>query len=230
MSDTLSRLAITQSKLFHDWPDEAISRLLENAEVLVLEPRTCVHRSGDVAKYLYIIVAGSLSLSQNMAYGRSFTAAVHLPGDFHGLAPVLSQEPYIYTVVCKGKTVLVRISGEVLRDIIKTNGHLSFSLFNALERRYIHALNLLASAAVSSIQARIAALLLRSIDARSVLGRGTAEVNLSQDEIATMLGTRRQVVNRALREMTAEGAIQVQYGRIAIVDREKLDEMAPDSN
>ena len=42
-----------------------------------------------------------------------------------------------------------------------------------------------------------------------------------------MLGTRRQVVNRVLRDMAATGAIHVQYGRISILDREKLDRMAP---
>jgi CRP-like cAMP-binding protein len=164
-----------------------------------------------------------------MPSGRTFTAAVHLPGDFHGLAPVISQEPYIYTVLCKEKTVLVRIDGEVLRDIIAANGRLSFSLFSALERRFLRALNLHASAAVDSVQTRIAALL-KSVDARSVKGRPADGISLSQDEIAGMLGTRRQVVNRALREMMAEGAIQAQYGRIAIIDREKLDKMAPDSN
>ncbi len=228
MNDRLSRLAITQSSLFKDWPDEAISRLLENSEVLVVEPRSVVHRAGEDAKYLLIVVSGSMILSQDMSSGRSFSAAVHLPGDFHGLAPILSLEPYIHTVVCKERTVLVRIAGEALRDIIAANGQLSFALFGALERRYLQVLNLHASAAVNSIQARIAALL-KSIAARGVKGRASTGINLSQDEIATMLGTRRQVINRALREMTAEGVIQVQYGRIAIIDAEKLDSMAPDA-
>lgn len=229
MSDTLARLAIVQSELFHDWPDEAIARLLDCAEVLVTEPGTCVHRSGDVADYLYIVVAGSMSVTQEMPSGRSFTAGVHLPGDFHGLGPVIARKPHIFTVVCKEKTVLVRISGEILRDIIATNGRLSFSLFGALERRYTEALSLHVSAAVNSTRARIADLL-RSMDARSVRGRSAAGIKLSQDEMATMLGTRRQVVNRVLREMAAEGAIKVQYGRIAIVDSDKLDKMVSDSD
>ena len=53
-----------------------------------------------------------------------------------------------------------------------------------------------------------------------------AAIDLSQDETTAMLGTRRQVVNRVLREMAATGAIEVQYGRIAIVDAEILEKMA----
>ncbi|UUZ64591.1 Crp/Fnr family transcriptional regulator [Polaromonas sp. P1-6] len=227
MSDTLARLTIIQSELFHEWPDEVIARLVEHAEVLVVEPGTCVIRPGDIAKYLCLVAAGSISLYQDMPSGRSFMAGLHLPGEFHGLGPVISQMPHIYTAVCKEKTVLVRVSGTLLRDIIAANGRLSFSLLRGLERRYIQALNLRAVTAVNSIQARIAGLL-KSIDSRGVRGRSASGIKLSQDEIATMLGSRRQVVNRVLREMAAEGAIHIQYGRISITDSEKLDLMASD--
>jgi len=106
------------------------------------------------------------------------------------------------------------------------DGRLSFSLFAALERRHLQALNLHASAAVSSTQAGIAGLH-KSIDARGARGRSNAEISLSQEEIAAMLGTRRQAVSRVLREMEATGAIHLQYGRISIVDHDKLDRLAP---
>jgi CRP-like cAMP-binding protein len=227
MIKTLVRLAITQSELFNTWPDETISRLVLDSDVHVVNAGECVHRAGDTAGYLSLVVSGSMILSRNMRSGRIFTAGVHLPGDFHGLGPVMAQTPYIFTATCKEKTSLVRIPADLLRDIVAVNGRLSLSLFGALEKRYMQALRLHASAAVNSTQARIAGLL-KSIDQRSVRlhVHATTQVNLSQDEIATMLGTRRQVVNRVLRDMAQEGAIHVQYGRISIVDRDKLDAMA----
>ena len=228
MNETLARVAITQSELFNGWPDEAIARLTQDSAVLVVEPGACLIRSGDAADYLFLVVSGSISLSRDMPSGGSFTAGLQLAGDFHGLGPVIAQGEHIYTAVCKDRTVLVRIPADLLRDLVAANGCLSFSLFAALERRYIQALNLHASAAVNSTQARIAALL-KSIDARGVRGRSNAEIRLSQEEIAAMLGTRRQVVNRVLRDMAATGAIHVQYGRISILDREKLDRMAPEA-
>ena len=227
MNETLGRLAITQSELFNGWPDEAIARLIQNADVLVLEPGACLHRSGDPAEYLCLVASGSMNLSLDMPAGCSFTAGIQVAGDFHSLGPAISRRPHTCTVVCKERTVLVRIPADLLRDLVAANGRLSFSLFAALEKRHVQALNLHASAAVNSTQARIAGLL-KSIDARGVRGRSNAAINLSQEEIAGMIGTRRQVVNRVLREMAATGAIQVQYGRISIVDREKLEHMAPE--
>ncbi len=225
MNDTLVRLAISQSELFSNWPDDAIARLIAQAQVLTVEPDTCVHRSGDPAEYVSLLVAGSMVLLREMSGGRSFTGGLHMAGEFHGLGPVVAQTPHIFTATCKERTVLVRIPGTLIREMIAGNGRLAFSLFAALERRHLRAQIRHASAAVDSTQARIAGLL-KSIDARSVPGRAVAEVNLSQDEIAMMLGTRRQVVNRVLREMAEQGAVQVRYGRISITDGAKLDQMA----
>lgn len=225
MKNILVRLTITQSELFSTWPTEAIDRLVEAADILVGEPGTCIHQSGDAANYLYLLAAGWMNLSRAIPAERDFTAGLQLAGDFQGLGPVLTQTPHIHTAMCKEKTVLVRIPGPLLREMVGKDGRLSFSLFAALERRHRRALNLYASAAVHSIRAKLAGLLL-SMNARGVRSQPFPEINLSQDEIATMLGTRRQVVNRTLREMAAEGVVSVQYGKISIADIEKLHKMS----
>lgn len=225
MNETLVRLAITQSRLFGDWPDETISVLIRGADVQEAQAGECVLRSGEPARHVYLVVSGSMHLSLAMPSGRSFTGGVHLAGDFHGLAPAMAQHPNIYTAICKDRTVLVRIPAELLRQLVAANGRLAFSLFSAMEGRFLQALDLHASAAVNSMQARVAALL-KSVDARSLRGPASSEVHLMQHEIATMLGTTRQVVNRTLRVIADANAIRLQYGRILIVDHEKLDQMA----
>ncbi|VTU32854.1 cAMP regulatory protein [Variovorax sp. SRS16] len=225
MTNVLVRLTIAQSELFSTWPEESLDRLIEAADLLVAEPGTCIHQSGDPANYLYLLVNGWMNLSRAIPEERDFTAGLHLAGAFQGLGPVITQTPHMHTATCKEKTVLVRIPGALLREMVARDGRLSFSLFAALQTRHRRALTLYASAAVHSIQAKIAGLL-TSINARSAGGRTSAMINLSQDEIATMLGTRRQVVNRALRDMAAEGAVDVQYGKISITDMEKLQKMS----
>lgn len=225
MNDTYGRLAISQSELFSAWPDEALARLIAHSEARIVEPDTCIHRAGDPARYIWLVISGSMSLLKEIPGGRDFTASLHLPGDFHGLGPAVAQAPHMFTAVCKEKTVLVQIPGDLIRAMIASDGHLSFSLFQALEKRHLRAQIRHADAAVGSMQTRITNLL-KSIASRSIQRRNSSEINLSQDEIATMLGTRRQVVNRVLREMAKNGAIQVLYGRIVILDVDKLDRMA----
>jgi len=227
MSKTLIRLTITQSVLFSSWPTECIDRLVESADTFVAESGTCVHRAGDPAEFLYLLVAGAMSLTRELSPKFSFSGGLHLPGAFHGLGPVITQRPHIHTAVCKDRSVFVRISGQVLRDVLVKDARLFFPIFAALESRHLRALDLYASAVMYSTQARIAGLL-TSIYACSSRTPSSLQVNLSQNEIASMLGTRRQVVNRALKGMEANGVIRVEYGRIIILDFEKLELMSRD--
>jgi CRP-like cAMP-binding protein len=123
-------------------------------------------------------------------------------------------------------TTLVRIPALILRELVYSDGRLAIGFISVLDRRHREALWRLESATMLPTRERIADLL-RSFLARNVRSRAVGEVNLSQDEIASMLGMRRQVVNRALREMEQDGIVQVHYGRLTVVDMAKLSALAP---
>lgn len=225
MENTLVRLVISQSELFSTWPAEVVSRLVAAADLRTVEADTCLIRTGDTADFLYILATGSIRLVRGTPSGRNFTAGLHLPGDYHGLGPVLTQVPYFYTAMCKQKSILVRIPAPLLREILCEDGRLSFTLFAGLGQRHRRALDHFESAATHPTNARIAQLL-KAIHARSRRGIESADVSLSQVEIATMLGTRRQVVNRVLRAMADDGIVEIRYGKLSIVDWEKLEKLA----
>lgn len=227
MGKTLVRLAIAQSELFSSWPAEAVSRIVDAAELETVESGAHVIKSGDNLDCVYLLATGSMTLCKDSQTDRSFTVAIHLPGDFHGLGTVMTQSPQTYTAVCKEKTLLIRIPGALLREMVINDGRLAFSLFAAQEVRRRRALSRYETAAVYSTRARIA-ILLESVSARIRRSGNEQEINLSQEEIANMLGTRRQVVNKILREISSRGAIDLRYGRIVITDAKKLAEIAAD--
>lgn len=51
-------------------------------------------------------------------------------------------------------------------------------------------------------------------------------VEMSQSDLATMLGASRQSVNKELRQFEAAGLIQLSYGTIVILDRAGLEALA----
>lgn len=229
MENTLVRLVISQSELFSTWPAEVVSRLVAASDLCTVEADTCLIRTGETAHFLYILVTGSMRLVRGAPSGRSFTAGLHMPGDYHGLGPAITQAPYFYTGVCKQKTLLVRIPAALLREILCEDGRLSFTLFAGLGQRHRRALDHFESAATHPTSARVAQLL-RAIHARSKRGIESGDVSLSQVEIATMLGTRRQVVNRVLRAMAEDGIVEIRYGKISITDAARLEKMAGDTS
>ncbi len=51
---------------------------------------------------------------------------------------------------------------------------------------------------------------------------GSAETRLTQDDLAARIGTVREVAARSLKELEKVEAIEIQRGRITILDRGKL--------
>jgi CRP/FNR family transcriptional regulator len=51
---------------------------------------------------------------------------------------------------------------------------------------------------------------------------GNSAERLTQDDLAARIGTVREVVARSLKELEKCGAIEVQRGKIKIIDEEKL--------
>jgi DNA-binding GntR family transcriptional regulator len=47
-------------------------------------------------------------------------------------------------------------------------------------------------------------------------------VEISQEELALLVGLSRQVVNRSLRSLEEEGLIRLEHGRIVALDMEAL--------
>ncbi|ODS69169.1 MAG: hypothetical protein ABS43_26445 [Bordetella sp. SCN 67-23] len=223
MTSTLARVAISQSELFREWADGDIARLVEVSEVLRLESGTLLHGPGETVPFLYLIASGSLRMSLRTGSNREFAFRLRFAGDFLGLGPLLSGEPFVYTVTCRGQTHLVRIPGPFLKDMLVRNGRLAVAMFAGFNRRHRNMIALYADASTGSLRARLASLLGLIANAS---GHATNEVEVLQDELAELLGTRRQGVNRELRALEKLGVLALEYGRIVIADKAALQELA----
>ena len=82
----------------------------------------------------------------------------------------------------------------------------------------------LADLALKNIPSRLIALLLRLAEP-SPKGN-TAEVFLTHEELAQMLGTRRETVTRILNEQSCQGSIALHRARITLLDVERLNKIS----
>ena len=90
----------------------------------------------------------------------------------------------------------------------------------AIARTFAHrlreALMLVEDLAFRDVTSRLAKILLE----------GQAGSRLTQELLAAMAGSRREVVGRALKALSQEGAVRLERGRIHVVDRDALERLA----
>jgi CRP/FNR family cyclic AMP-dependent transcriptional regulator len=180
-------------------------------------------------------LAGKLELLHQTAYfartlassaeGRKQVLKVFGPGRTFADIPVFDNGPLPADAVAATDTTIGLIPRPALLDLLKRNPDVSLDvirLFASRLRAYKH---LVEDLSLRSVVARVARLLLDRSRGAQTLTEEAASLSprFTQDEIAAMVGSVREVVQRALKTLEHDGAIQMARGRVKIVDVQELE-------
>ena len=103
----------------------------------------------------------------------------------------------------------------VLRKLVAEEPRHWQAFYELTHSNTLMALTLLAEALSLTPRARLSRLLLR-------LSEASAEIHANQDDLGRVLGMTRSSLRRSLNVLIAERTIATGYGRITILDRERL--------
>ena len=168
----------------------------------------------------YQIRDGKVRISSESVGGREFVAAMLEPGDCFGETSLIDQMPRRNNAYAIGETTLLVLKKQDFARFYGTH----VEVVHALNLKLCHLLRMAYTgaedASMLTLKQRLARLLTRL---GYSFGRGddngTATVkDVSHEDLGRMLGVSRQVVSRALKELENEGAIQLLYRRIEILD------------
>lgn len=177
--------------------------------------------AGSSSRGLFVILEGSVRVLR-VAADRQHVVHTEGPGGTLGEVPMFEGGPYPATAIAAEPTLCVVFTRDALRAAMTADASLAWTFLSRLSGRVRGLVQRLDGLAAHSVQARLAALIL----ARA--GSGTA-VNLggTQASVAEELGTVREVVVRALRELKATGAIATGgRGKLTVRDAALLRRLA----
>jgi len=179
-----------------------------------------VHREA-----VYLLVEGEVQLYRRGADGRRFTVAVLKPGAVFGEASLLgSLESETYAEATEASVVWC-IAGRSATEVFSRSPGLRFGLLTGLSRRLADAEERLEWMAYKKVSARLAGLLLQMMDTKQENVTG-----VTHQQMADMLGTYRETVSQAFRELRAKGLVSPGRKNIKILDPAGLRKMAEDIN
>jgi len=144
-----------------------------------------------------------------------------LPGDSFNDVAIFDGGPSPANAETMTPAVLCGITREDFEGIMHRHQKVALNATQVLARRVRHFLQSVEALSFRRVVSRIAKLLLE------YAGDGTGpRPRLTQQEMAAVAGTAREVVGRSLKTLQEEGAIRMERHRIVIVDREALNQIA----
>jgi CRP/FNR family cyclic AMP-dependent transcriptional regulator len=215
--------------LFRDFEEEALRQVARLFTVQRFRKHQTIFREGEPGEKFYIVISGSVAVVRLAGDGRETILSILTTNDFFGEMSVLD------TVVRSAsiRTLTVAEVGVIEREdflaLIDRNPKIGRFLVVALAERLRAANALIASTTSQDIRSRLASLLLNLMEQfGEVAPNGTRiTLRLTNQEMANMIGTTRETVNRSLNRFWDERLIDMRTANIVVVEETKLRSMLP---
>jgi CRP/FNR family cyclic AMP-dependent transcriptional regulator len=164
----------------------------------------------------WLIDAGLARLYWNVPDGRQATIAIVRPKELAGGSLALGASPWVFMQVLTESTLTV-LDVARLRAVAATELEVSAAISAHLVMRVRDAYRLIAVRSLGNIRERVAYDLLdRAAHSQLVVGR--LEVRATQADLADSIGSSREVMSRALRDLRLEGLVETAPGVIRVVN------------
>jgi CRP/FNR family cyclic AMP-dependent transcriptional regulator len=178
---------------------------------------------------LLVVVSGCLEISSMSSHGRKYVNALLGPGQVAPLVRLLEEVPLAYDYHAHEDSVIIHLPCDAVIAVLDAEPILWRDVAKLGLQRQRLSIVLLQNQMLNSVHGRVAATLMSLIHFYGGQGNGEDEnplVRLSQNDLAAMLGLSRQTINKELGRLVEEGAIDLSYKRIRIVDAERLQRIA----
>ena len=215
---------VRQAPLFAALDDDA-ALALRSSMVRAEVPRGQVlFHEGDPGDRLYVIVEGKIKLGRASGDGRENLLAILGPGEMFGELSVFDPGPRNATATAVADTVLIGLGNEALYQWLVDRPDVARQLLRALARRLRRTNENLADLVFADVPGRVAKALL---DLSERFGRPTDDGlrvahDLTQEELAQLVGASRETVNKALADFASRGWLRLEARAVVLIDLERM--------
>ncbi len=215
---------VRRAPLFTALDEAAAISLRASMDTVKIAKGSILFKEGDDGEHLYVIIDGKLKLGTSSGDGRENLLSILGPGEMFGELSLFDPGPRTSTATAVTDARLLSLSHEKVIPWLKQNPEVSLQLLTRLSQRLRRTNEAVGDLVFSDVPGRVAKAL---IDLGDRFGKSTAEgllVNhdLTQEELAQLVGASRETVNKALADFAGRGWLKLDGRSVLITDVERL--------
>jgi CRP/FNR family transcriptional regulator len=188
-----------------------MERHYERGDLIVLE--------GDPGGALHYVHSGLVKVFKTSPSGKEQVLRLIAAGHTFNDVPALDGGPNPASVAAMERSTVYVIRRAELRTLIMTRPEVAEAVVRTLTSALRHLVSLVEDLSLRHVTARVAKILLEQEGASQ---QSQHAYHLTQQEMAALAGTAREVVGRSLKELEMAGAIEMRQGRAVVLNRERL--------
>lgn len=181
----------------------------DRAEMILLE--------GEPAENLYFVASGAVKVFKTSAEGKEQILNIVRPGESFNDVAIFDGDLNPASARAMGPVLLYGVRKDEMQAILRNYPQIALDVIRVLARRVRQLVSLVEDLSFRHVIGRVARILLEHMG-----GEATRGPRLTQQEMAAMAGTAREVVGRSLKALEEQGVIKLDRHRIIVRDKEGL--------
>lgn len=211
-------------KFYREAPTQLQRQMFQVTEQAQLPSGAEYYREGEVCTRVALVGEGRVRVFKSTGSGRQITLYHVGPGESCILTAscVLTNVPYPANAVVESEKPLsaLIIPADSFRAWVAQYDDVRNYIFHLMTDRLTAMMLLVEEIAFGKMDRRLAGYLLRNVDPNSPDG---LSLSVTHDQIASELGSAREVISRVLKDFERQGVLEVKRGKINIINIKKLN-------
>lgn len=222
------RQALMANPWFAALPEAFRLELLACAQWRALEAGALVYARGDAGTAWLAVVEGVVRISGTSSAGREAVLTFYTPGHWFGEISLLDGLRRTHDASAHTAARLLAVPGADFRRLLRAHPDFSLALLQLCATRLRAVAAGLESSALDPPEQRLASRLLALAHGygNATPGGLCIQLHLPQETLAQLIGVSRQRVHQVLKAWEAQALIAQHYGRIEILDLQRLASLA----
>jgi CRP-like cAMP-binding protein len=219
---------LSKAPLFAALDDDASAALRATMNEVNVPRGQTLFDEGDPGDRLYVVTHGKIKLGRTSPDGRENLLAVLGPGEMFGELSLFDPGPRTATATAVTDSTLIGLGHDDLQPWLTGRPEVAAQLLGALARRLRRTNEAMADLVFSDVPGRVAKQLLDLARRFGVPTDDGVRVthDLTQEELAQLVGASRETVNKALADFASRGFLRLEARAVVILDVERLSRRA----
>jgi CRP-like cAMP-binding protein len=220
----VKRETLARAGMFQGVEPSAVSALTKQLHSVDFPRGHTVFAEGEPGDRLYIIISGKVKIGRRSPTGHDNVLTIMGPSDMFGELPIFDPGPRTSSATTITEVRAVSMDRNMFRAWIAHHPEIAEQLLRVLARRLRRTNNNLADMIFTDVPGRVAKQLLLLAQRFGSQEGDAMRVthDLTQEEIAQLVGASQETVNKALADFAHHGWIRLEGKSVLISDSERL--------
>jgi CRP/FNR family transcriptional regulator, cyclic AMP receptor protein len=213
----------SQVAIFADLSEEELRALTRRTVSRPVHAGESIFREGDPCQGFFVIESGEVKIFKTAASGREQILTVDRSGDSVAEIPVFDGGPYPASGAALVDSVLLFISKRDFRSVVLEHPEVGLKVLKAVGRRLRRLISLIEELSFTTVRTRLIMQLVRLARTEGQPTDRGIEFRLpTNQELASQIGTVRELVSRNVSRLQVEGLLRLDGKQVIVPDLDAL--------